>query len=168
MHKQCVPQLPRISGFCMTLVKIVGYDVLWVLLRGYLIFSLTYHNFSSVLATGLPLDQIISLWYQCNVHSYHNNSLPLLCVAMLRKALKELLTSHFIPLTVYLLLSIFLFSVILLTFCSQTTCPFSLLLYSFCLLFPSQSLLSASAMKWQLRGCQCGFSSLLILFQRDV
>lgn len=33
---------------------------------------------------------------------------------------------------------------------------------------PPKSPLSAPAMKWQLRGCQCGFSSLLILFQRDL
>lgn len=91
----------------------------------------------------------------------HHNSLRLLCVAMCWNSFEGLVNSPFLFRRLCALYSSFFLINVLLLFDSRSS---HLTTSSVCYTSP----LSVPSMKWQLRGCQCGFSSLLILFQRDL
>lgn len=102
---------------------------------------------------------------------------PCFVLQCAKMALKELLTPHSLSLTVLCPSSaLCLYSSLYFSFSRLSVFHFfapdppALFHFSYMLsvFSPPKSLLSATAMKWQLRGCQCGFSSLLILFQRDL
>ena len=113
---------------------------------------------------------------RCGSYSLHDSlfvrlytivAFPCFVLQCAEMALKELLNPLSPPFRLFSLPILVPYISLLPLFCPWSPLALSLLC-SLSSLHPPKSPLSAPAMKWQLRGCQCGFSTLLILFQRDL